>query len=378
MSKPSAKKNARRKAKEQKRKYRERPHLAKKEMAARFPEILYDGTASEWLMTEVKNSLRDIVSEHHKLLPSAVVDAFRRAKVEGFSPVLKDIRKASRVAAVAAAMGEMPSGEPPVSREKFLLALGESLFDRLPSSVWENHFPFEDVMMHFGKPRRNTILVQFRELERAKTSGGTTYHSPFRPKVAVKGTSRIVAFSRHAAEQICNRCVANWKTYAGLGEAFGFLNDCVYFEPWVDARGASGFAVYRKCVLGFATALYVSEILGKKVTRTSNYYHRVGYCPGVDERGLLKALTLLLPGMRGTPEAIWARKNMSRKESRELEERADEIEYRKLAKSENFSLLKRFHEGGIKQVVTLKQDVFRRPEVGRVVGRRPGRREHAR
>ena len=90
MAKPSPRKTERREKKRQKRKTRERPHLAKKDMMARFPDVLYDGTASEWLMTEVERSLKNILSEHHRLLPPVMVDAFRRAKAKGFAPVLKD------------------------------------------------------------------------------------------------------------------------------------------------------------------------------------------------------------------------------------------------------------------------------------------------
>jgi len=54
-----------------------------------------------------------------------------------------------------------------------------------------------------------------------------------------------------------------------------------------------------------------------------------------------------------------AQSALTRQEYRELQEHADELEYRKLGQSQDFTLLKRFHDGGIKQVADLKGEVIR-------------------
>jgi len=119
-----------------------------------------------------------------------------------------------------------------------------------------------------------------------------------------------------------------------------------------------GFAVFDRCVRGFVTAEYATAILGTELGRKA-YHYRVGYCPCVEEDGFLIAKTLLLPGMNGTPEASWARNNVSRRKYAELRDNVDELEYGKLVESLDFGLLKRFHDGGIPQVVELNREVFR-------------------
>lgn len=209
-----------------------------------------------------------------------------------------------------------------------------------------------------GRPRENTVLVHFRSLEQERTDHGTAYFSTWRPKVTIDGERKTVAFYRHAAERICERSVGAWKTYGGLGDAFAFLNDCVYFEPWRCSDGRPGFTLYNSCAKGFLTELFAARILGQSLSEKP-WYYRVGYCPAVECGDLLIARTLLLPGMRQTPERMWAVKNMSSDEVRELDSRTPQLSLDELAKTDDFRLLKRFHDAGIVQVIAFDHEVFR-------------------
>src|SRR6266446_6927024 len=71
----------------------------------------------------------------------------------------------------------------------------------------------------------------------------------------------LIAFSEHAIERICERTVYDWRTFAGQGDAFAFLDNCVYFEDCTDARGEPSFVVYNSCAPHFNSCGYVQHVL---------------------------------------------------------------------------------------------------------------------
>ena len=93
--------------------------------------------------------------------------------------------------------------------------------------------------------------------------------------------------------------------------------------------------------------------------RQGKPYYRVGYCPAVVEGDFVKAVTLLLPGYSNTPEcsAIWDCAN-TRTEREELLARSKDWQPRMLYETQDFSLLKWFHEHGVPQVVHLNGNVY--------------------
>jgi hypothetical protein len=297
----------------------------------------------------VRAGLKTLRFEHERLLPDVQLDFFRDARVRGFPAALADLQQAARL------LHEQGR----LAYNTCMVTLGEVLFANLPREVVDEYLPYNAVDFLYGQPSPKKILVKFRSLRTAKTSGGTAYFSRRSPTLAVRGQEKIVAFSGHAIERNCDRTVADWRTYGGAGDAFGFLDNCVYFEACPNDSGKILFTFYNSCVRGFFSHVYASEVLGE-VDPGRTYYYRVGYCPADIEGRFVKAITLLTPGMRGTPEhEAVMRSSLPDHQKKQMLGRVDRLTFRELATSRDFSLLRWFHESGVPQVVALDREVFR-------------------
>jgi hypothetical protein len=173
----------------------------------------------------------------------------------------------------------------------------------------------------------------------------------------------VVAFSKHALEQICQRTVYNWRTYGGHGDAFAFFDNCVYFRDCTAARGEPSFAVYNSCVSPHVSWNYVTQVLENPVPGR-RYYYLVGYCPVSFHGNTAKAITLLVPGMRfqrGTPEAALIQQfGLLPAEVVRLEAQVErQKSMKELTDSGDYSLIKWFHKQGVPQVVEIEHEVFR-------------------
>jgi hypothetical protein len=154
----------------------------------------------------------------------------------------------------------------------------------------------------------------------------------------------VVAYSVHAVQRLCERCVGDPYSYLGAGDAHGLIRDGVVYERWRD-----GFVVWDKCVPGFWSGAYSTEITGQEVVTSNECIYRVGYAVCEPHERLLKAKTILSPGMDNTPEAEWYLANVNGNRN-ELRKRASKLRKKDLCESEDFSLLREFHEGGLEQV----------------------------
>jgi hypothetical protein len=192
----------------------------------------------------------------------------------------------------------------------------------------------------------------------------------------------VVAFfsgsrSRHALERICKRTVYDWRTYGGHGDAFAFLDNCVYFEDCTAVRGEPSFVVWNSCVPHHASWDYVEQVLGERVTLQGDYYedvanamkgrrfyYRVGYCPVEFHGDLAVATTLLVPGMEGrlgTPEGrLIGQSGLPADEVAEKRsQRERQLSMKALVDEGDYTLVKWFHQNGVPQVVQMDHDVFR-------------------
>jgi hypothetical protein len=240
------------------------------------------------------------------------------------------------------------------------MKLGNLVFDKIPRAELERFVPYNNV--DINPTNRRTIGVYFRALLRAKGQGGTAYYSPNKPTIEVDGRPKVVAFSKHAIDQICKRINRRWRTYAGLGEVFGFLGACVYFERCDLYGGQLGFTFFDDCSNEeYWQHWYVKDVLGvgNLDPQGGQAYYRVGYCPAVIEGDFIKATTLLFPGYTSTPEyeAI-LRHAKGAEEKRRLIEMATKLDAHQLLESQDLSLIKWFHDHGVPQVVQLDQPVF--------------------
>jgi len=235
----------------------------------------------------------------------------------------------------------------------FKCKLGHIVFFMIPQEKLLQWIPFHDVQI---MPSGHQIVVSFRSLMKAKGPGGTIYHSRYKPTIQINGKRKIVGFSEHAIQRICERIVPTWHTYAGLGDAFAYFDQCVYFQRVDLPDGQLALTFFDQCKNGFFSWKYVEEILGEDIVDDGHYYRRIGYCPAVIENGFIKAKTLLFPGHRNTPEhrLVWASDV-----SVEVKRQVEDMDAVWLRMSEDFRLVKFFHQRGVPQVIHDERVFFR-------------------
>jgi hypothetical protein len=236
--------------------------------------------------------------------------------------------------------------------------LGELILQRIPDQLKEAYLPYHCIDVECGIPRPKAVRVRIRSLHQEKSVWGTVYYSRRCPKLTIDGQQLTVAFSDHAIRRIAERTVYDWKTYNGLGDVFGYVENCVYFEDCTQVLGQPAFAIYNRCAEGFFSYTYAEQVL-KSIEPGVKYFYRIGYCPAVIDSDFVKAKTLLVPGMRGTPENdLVDSSSLPRAEKQQMSKRAGALSYKSLVDTSDFSLLRWFHENGVPQVVSLPDPVF--------------------
>jgi hypothetical protein len=201
------------------------------------------------------------------------------------------------------------------------LNLGNQVYKRIPNLL--DFIPYQDTLLLTAKGH---MVATFRSLKKAKGEGGTCYHSPHEPTVEVDGRKLVVAFSRHAIEQVCDRVSATWPSYGAAGDVFAFFYQCLEFEVCRLPLGGLAFTFFDECRSGHWQRNLAKQVLGEKYNRKEDYAYRVGYCPAVVEGRFLKAKTLLYLKLTGLMTAKW------------------------MARADNFSVLGWFQENGVEQV----------------------------
>jgi hypothetical protein len=233
--------------------------------------------------------------------------------------------------------------------------VGTRVFSRIDPEQLREWIPFNDVRFDMAGEK---IVVVFRSLEHHKTRAGTIYFSPFRPVVNINGNDLTVGWSRHAIERICERLVPHWDSYFGLGDVFELLYSCRRFDSCqLNGGRDTGFTFYARCVHGYFSDYVAQQVLG----RVSNNmcYSRVGYCPIVIDEGFAKATTLLYPGYTGTPEyGLMLRNGMPGMTRQQLLETAGRMTRAELEKTQDFSLLKMFHDNGVPQILETNESFY--------------------
>ncbi len=313
--------------------------------ADRFPEIIVDFTN---LPPDCHTMLDQIVQEvrrdHLNLLPQAQQMFFHIARESGFS-------EAIAVTQTVATQINEPQAFPVI-----ILTLGEVIQERLPAD-WIVPYRCLDVI--FGKPADNQISVRFRSLLTQWAGTSPSYYSHREPKLtcSVDGAERVVSFSQHALERICERTVGDWRTYSGAGDAFAFIDNCVYYEDCTNPDIGPCFTLYNECVKGFVSHRFLKEILDD-FDPQKRYYYRVGYCPSVLKGNFIKAKTLLVPGMRATPERRLV-DSLPASERTLLEGKIEsQLTWLDKTNSQDWGLFKWFHQQGVPQVVSFDHPIF--------------------
>ena len=188
------------------------------------------------------------------------------------------------------------------------------------------------------------------------------YYSRHKPTLEVNGEKLIIGFTRHAIHRICERSVGDWRTYSGATDAFAFFNYCTYFELYEDdtrSKDKYYFTFYENCADGFFSGFYPKMILDS-YDPSKDYYYRIGYCPIVVNGNFAIGKTMLPPGMRGTPEdKLLKKSNLSEEEKNKIYKSAENsFKFLNLAKSQDFTGLKWFHDNGVPQIVELPENPY--------------------
>jgi len=313
--------------------------------AERFPEVVIDFTnVPSRYHSAVDQIIKAVRLEHFQLLPTAQQMYFHIAKDVGFSEAIELTRTIS-------AQTDQPLVFPSI-----LLSLGEVIQLRLPTDAIA---PYRCLDVVFGKPAPNQILVRFRSLLTHGSVENPGYYSHRTPKIVCGSglVERIVSFCAHALERIHERTVGDWRTYSGSGDAFAFIDNCVYYEDCSATMGKPCFAVYNQCAKGFVSHRFLEEILDD-FDPNKKYYYRVGYCPSVLTGDFVLAKTLLVPGMRGTPERRLLERLPISQQNMLAEKMETLLTWSDKAGSEDWGLLKWFHDNGVPQVISFEQNAF--------------------
>jgi hypothetical protein len=325
-----------------------------------FPEIDIGEasfSAAPELLEPVRLAVCEVRAQHRTLLPLMQRRFYYDVRARGFMAAHDALKEGTRLARQAGATD---------AHQGYwvcLLTLGSLLYQHLPRDLIQPSRCL-DLLHRFG-PHDRKLTVVCRSLQVEQTPTGPAYFSRRMPRMRFRGEPGdwVVAFSKHALEQICERTVYDWRSYGGHGDAFAFFEQCVYFEDCTAERGEPSFVVYNSCVPHFTTWNYVAQVLENPVPGR-RYYYRVGYCPVALQGNVAKAITLLVPGMKknkGTPEGkLIEQSGLPTPEVVRLQAQVErQKSMRELEDSGDYSLIKWFHENGVPQVVEFEHDVFK-------------------
>jgi hypothetical protein len=348
MSKPSAKKlrkqERRKNHKREERKQDEARRLARRRREkynAQYPPFGFvPQNAPEEFVSLVRAAVQRINFEDRSVFPAWHTQVYRAIREYGWKTVVEDFD----------AIEKHYNLQGPFVLLDFIGTLGQAVFNQIPENRLLNHIPFSDVNF---LPQGRAIIAVFQSLLRQSSPTGTVYYSSHRPTVEVNGQAKIVAFSGHAIQRACERIVpTTWKTYLGLGNAYGMFDGCMDYELCQLHGNQLGFTFFTHIPSWELRGIGVREVLGDSYDQDREYSLRVGYCPAVVEGDFIKAKTLLFPGHRTTPEyTAVVRSRMPWFEKRDMLKKMEAQDVAHQRQTLDFSLLRQFHELGIPQVM---------------------------
>lgn len=246
----------------------------------------------------------------------------------------------------------------------FRAGIGEKIFERMPEAQRRQFLPYNSLRALFHDKR---IVLHFSSLLSQPGPNGTVYFSRKRPEVEFGGQRKVVSFSRHAIERICERLAPDWLTYPSLAQVHAYFASCVNFEPLVLPGGQTTITFFQACDLMVSGLYetYVRQILGEENRDRSQgeVYYRVGYCPVVIEGEFAKAKTFLYPGYKATPEYNLLRNaRLPPEEKALLEELVRTQDPARVPAGDEARAIKWFHQNGIPQVIQTKRPMFQYEE----------------
>ena len=240
------------------------------------------------------------------------------------------------------------------------LFIGRIIFEKLSKDKIEAYLPFNDFRLF---PIENKIIVQCRGLKKSNSSQGKIYYSFLKPKVEIDGNEYIVAFSKHAIEQICRRINPVLMNYFSLGDIYAYLEENTYFEICTLRDGNPAITFWDLCVSKefWHYRVYVEEVLGKEnlILGKGNPYFRVGYCPIAFDGEFVVATTLLFPGYSKTPEYEYiANSSLPYADKELLIKKITQQDAKSLLETGDFSGIKWLHKNALPQVIQINGLIY--------------------
>ena len=233
----------------------------------------------------------------------------------------------------------------------FTVTIGQNVIDILGQEKIQEYFPHNHF---FIRATYTGFSVRCMSLDRTNFERQNYYYSFKKPKLTIDGKERLVAFSKHAIQQICERITAGMTRYRALSETFIIVHAWTYFEDVTLHYSQPGFSLYNRCTPAYPTWRYVEELLGT-VDATTPFFYRLGYCPVVENSEFFLAKTLLCPGYKATPEyGLLLKANMPNAQKDVMLAQCEKLSNETM----DFTLLKWFHNNSIEQVKTIDTDVF--------------------
>ena len=241
--------------------------------------------------------------------------------------------------------------------------LGDFIMDGLKNSLQiEKYVPYNDFHIEYSG---QNIIVSFDSLLSCYSKFGKIYYSRREPKVNIEGQDYTVAFSRHAIERFRQRTVGDAYSYVGTGDAFAYLSYCNQYDhhsrEW-NGKEKHYLSFYSDCHEEFVSGEFARRILEKNNLRNYSYAYRIGYLPVGLWDGFACAATLLVPGMKGTPEQILL-KNADINEAlrtKLIQANQFKLSLRECVENNMFGVLKWYHDNGVPQVIKIGKRLFPR------------------
>lgn len=194
----------------------------------------------------------------------------------------------------------------------------------------------------------NDVRIVFSGLSVHKSQMGKIYYNAGSRKIAFGGKSYFLGWSKHALDRVKDRIVLK-----ADGAGYDLVHSFVMNSYGLMTKlGDAAIMLFVKCVPGGVISKYVRHLVGD-VDRYSDYFYKVGYCPLVVDGGYLKALTLLCPGYRTTPEYELLKKfAIPEDEKKLLLQRSREHVISADPSLDDLDLVKFFHDNGVLQLIT--------------------------
>ncbi len=244
-------------------------------------------------------------------------------------------------------------------------SLMRAVLNRIGEEERTARFPYSYAFTLFEPKPRPRLQVVLSSLSTMPSEGGTVYWSQQIPPVETKAGPLHIAFRRHSMERIVQRASLELGSVTGYVTATLLvrMNACAVPEELTTAP--LGFSLFAICDPDPYGKLLCRQILDRDPT--ADDFYRVGYFPADRVGNVMAARTLLFPGMRNTPEhAYFQRARLPRQQFAEFRQSLERLNVKEILDEGDAQLLRWFHHNAVPQIVPLAYVLERSSQGGQV------------